>query len=121
MNVHVDAAWYDQAARCVDDLGTGARRTGQTRADRRDRFASDRHVGLGIPVFTDQSAVRDDDIVIHECGFSVSHEIVLKTPSIARTEMPVLFARNRSAPHILLRKTDRKSTISRAQALFPPL
>jgi hypothetical protein len=51
----------------------------------------------------------------------VSHEIVLKSPSIAPRLTPILSARNRSTRQILLRKIDRKSTIDRAQALFPPL
>ena len=65
MDMHVDAARDDLAARGIDDLGTGARPRGQIGADGRDRFAADRDVGPRFSRRAQESTVRDNDIVIH--------------------------------------------------------
>jgi hypothetical protein len=96
MNVHVNAARKDQATRRINDLGASRRRAGQSRADRRDLFALDSHVGSILTIFSNHRAVRDDDVVSHECGFSASHDVVRINRSIARPVTPILFVWIRS-------------------------
>ncbi len=64
MDVHVERARNDKPVPGIDDLRTwGGRR--QSRANRRDRLAANRHVGLRFPLGAYDNTIGDHNIISH--------------------------------------------------------